>query len=213
MAGLRRLAFQAGIRELSAPMYSELRGIANDYLANIVSKSVLIMDSNKPITTKRKQSINSIIAVAPETHNRTILARHVTEALKIAGTPMYVGFKKSELPKRCALDPKTPRSELAKKKALRAAALPRGQFRVTKYQAEAGCFMLPSAPIHRTVRGIAAHTNIGHSGIRLSKEAAAIIQLATEAYLVKYLKLSTGAAAHAGRVRVFNRNIRLMQTV
>jgi histone H3/H4 len=187
-------------------MYSTLRQVMKGFIGTIVSKSVYIMNS---------------------TQHSTMLPVHVKTALSQAGMPMYGSVKKGALPKRCAVGKLPSRTIEAQEGMKGHRGLGRAQNyptatmmvygrgsdgkRITKTVDE--CYMLPVLPVHKMIKKIAEEYPRGSSygPVRLSKEAAAIIQLATEGYLVKYLSLSVDAATHAHRVRVFNKNLALMK--
>lgn len=155
--------------------------------AGIKSLSTLVFDEMRGVTTVFVERIvRDAVILSEHARRKTVMPEDVKNALDRNGYKMYGG---GSAMKRC--------------KPLEGGA----DKQIRGAQAQSDCVHFERAPFERFVRQKAG------GALRFSAEAMGMLQVATEAYLVKTLAHANLAAIHAKRVMVMPKDIQLVRHV
>ena len=200
---LARILYRAGIKRISSLVYEELRGITKVYLENFL-KTVHIF----VIQSRRK----------------TVLISDVYATAAFLGSPLLSGINKnakttknlstcksvdSKSASRAESDGRRSTTE-GTKKAHRFLPGTVALRKIRKYQKNSDCLVFPKLNFRRLVAEI--YQDYAEDLVaRFQKGAIALIQLATEEYLVGLSENANLIAIHADRETVYPKDFQLVR--
>ena len=179
---IQRLGHVAGCKELSGLMYDEVRVVTKVFMENVIKDAVEYSTYAKRKTVGPEDVLHSL-----ERQNRKILSNNQEETTK-----------------RCDIYHTDSEGKKKVKRHRGTKALSEIRF----YQKQHDCFHISKSAFERIVKEIGQDFN---AELRWSARAIALIQVATETYVVKLLEDSNLAAIHAHRITVYPKDLQLVR--
>lgn len=171
--------------------------------SNVLHTSGLIYEEVRGITKVFLENIlHDVVTYAEHGRFKTVKQEHVLAGIENKYQKIAITGKENDL-KRC--DVRTVK-EHSKKKGTEAVA------KIRYYQKQYECVHFAKTAFKRLVREIMQDYDSSES-MRLSSTAAAIIQVATEDYLVHLLEDTNLCAIHAGRETIMPKDLQLARRI
>lgn len=193
---IQRLGYLAGVTRMQGLVYEETRAYAKQYIDELLSKAHAMAENARRKTISAEDVTQALKTLAP----RGWVTVYADSKAKLQRCkPLEGGARKSGGTKAGPQTGGVMRPPRAKPGA-------QAVRKALKYQTyKAGdCVMFPVSSFNRFAREVLQDRA---SNFRLSTAASNLIQLSTEAYLVKLLRQALETAKHAKRTTVAAKNI------
>lgn len=203
---LKRLARRAGIKRLGGLLYEELKTILKTFIENLGRDAVTITEHVRHTTVKREDvlaaaEINNIPIIAGKVFKKDKVKKKEKKSEKSATPQKTKGGKSKKTNKTISKTSKT-RGE-TKSRHFKPGTVALREIR--RYQKSSG-FLIASLPFERLVREVAQDFK---DDLRFSRAAVALIQLASENYLINVLGDALLVSISAKRQSVQPKDIHL----
>lgn len=218
---LARILYRAGVKRISLIVYEEMRGILKLYVENFVKVvDIFVTQSRRKTVLKRDiyaaaKYLGIPILCGINPNAKTTKALSTCKSLDSKPAPRSEAPSEYRRPSSKSSTSKSPKTskksgigKLTPKRPHRFRPGTVALRKIRKYQKNSDCLIFPKLNFARVVAEIYQDLQ---QDIRFQKGTIALIQLATEDYMVDLAEGAILAAIHADRETVFPRDFQLVR--